>query len=194
MTKLLSIVCLSAIGVATSYLAVAQESPPEAGKLQTPFNVRGHEVPRYFAVEAFFDQAFLTHRAGDDWFEYNILIDMGVEPGSRGAKVIERATLLAGAVQLETLSLGPYENDPGGWDEAQRGFQREHARSLARIYREMLVDLRAEGIERSVVEGFIDREILPGLSVLSSEDLDSPRNKELFQLVEEEFQLELSKY
>ena len=75
--------------------------------------------------------------------------------------------------------------------EDQLRFTRRKIRSVTSIYRTMLIELGAAGIDSAVVGELIERKIAPGMSVATNEPggFEGFENKELLKIIKEEFGL-----
>ncbi|MCP3957214.1 MAG: hypothetical protein GY719_05120 [bacterium] len=165
----------------------AQEAKTEPEPLITPYTIaRGPQVPRYFAVKSFLNYAFDAYQEGEDAFAYNLLRPLEIEPGSRGAQVVAGAMFSAQSVFVEVLDLAPFSTHPAERRAVQVDFHRDRARRISEIYASMLADLRELGISSDTVEGFIDREIVPGEALVSNEP-NALETEEVFQVIQEEF-------
>ncbi len=161
--------------------------------------LRGSEVPKYLQVESFFWYVLDNYNDGESWYEGTVLRELGLEPRSDGAEAITRAAVLAGSVMEEVFRTDVYDLDSGEdrlaqeelFMEDQFRFKRRKIRSVTSIYRTMLIELGAAGIDSAIVDDLIERQIAPGMVVATNEPggFEGIENKELFKIIKEEFGL-----
>lgn len=170
------------LGVAVAWPTLIQGD----GELATPYSASGQEVSFYFAVENFLTTAADALDASRDAFNYTILSELKLEPGSAGALELERAVDLSQTELSRYVDLRPYTNDPGEYNRRQEEFQRSRARRITEIFNTMLVDVEAAGGDPMAIIGYIESKIRPRV-VLMSDKANFLTTERVFQIVDEEF-------
>jgi len=118
--------------------------------------LRPEEVPKYTLVYNLFHGSlgWMTREPVPKWYHV-YLKKIGLEPGSESADVYTRAVLDAAEVIRDNRAKGQDHIDNWDWK----------AEGLGAVYGKLLVELEATGVSASVIESFLEGEVLAGTSV-----------------------------
>jgi len=118
--------------------------------------LRPEEAPKYTLVYHLFHGSlgWMTREPVPKWYHV-YLKKIGLEPGSEAADVYTRAVLDAAEVIRNNRAKGQGHVDNWDWK----------AEKLGAIYGRLLVELEAIGTSASVIESFLEGEVLAGTAV-----------------------------
>lgn len=197
--------CARSVLTAIAFLAwisgglLAQEArvEPEKGKVlgegSEAFTIQGQDLPRYFAVRGFFqlcNQALRFEEGetlDEEAFYFTVPFKMGIPAEADAVQDILQAAQQADIVLRETLDVGPFGSDEEASRRAQVEFKRREVRRIAKIYFDMLVKLKKSGIDPATVETFIDQQVTPTVTMVTSRPI-SIEEDEILQVTITEFE------
>ena len=168
----------------------AQDIPPATtgDPLASPNHLgRGASLPFYFLLQHFFHEGAELHAMGEDWLEFNMLRQLGIEPGSKAEEILVAAVVEGSDALRGVLPLDPDEASEES-DTRRRVFLSGKIHRAAQIYSWMITELTQTGVDRVRVEDFIRFDLGQGVSVLSGSGR-STESLEFLEFVRREFAL-----
>lgn len=165
--------------VCTLYLIPASvaQPPPVEQPLETTTlppkqlnELRGHEVPLFYCVRAFFTYSYSILGRGPSKWE--ILLDnVGILPGSRGDEELRSSILVAAAVWSQTPP--PIDElmaqSEAQYAETRRLWRQQQRRGIATVYRGLREAMKNEYGSSVNLDAFVEQRICSGMSVTSTE-------------------------
>lgn len=128
----------------------------------------GSEVPKYFLVRSFFDRLLSRYTMSDNLQAYReVLQAVGIHQGTPAEEALVRAMFEAVRITGEKLDVRPYLGDPVKFAQVQNDLLRKKVHGLRRVYGNLLDTLQTYGIQPSLIETYLDRQIRPEVSIVS---------------------------
>ena len=162
-------ILLVATWLLTTPCRVAVYAQPSSKPPELPREIKGPELPAYFVVQGFFDQAISKRRAVESGAYLGLLQALDLEPGGEAQKRLDQALDEAEAILAKPTVDPSIDNEEEYWSFQMEAL-RVRARSLGTVYGRLVRDLGR--LDKSIhLEHYLDYRIRPGTSIWLNEEL-----------------------
>ena len=160
---LLSVCILTGLWLPSVHAQSASDAPG------MPHELKGPELPSYFVVQGFFDQAISKRRNVESGAYLGLLQDLEIEPHGEAHQRLDQALDQAEDI-LAKPTVDPTINDEEEYWRFQMQALRVRAKDLGKVYGMLVRDL-ARSDKAVHLEHYIDYRIRPGTSIWLTDEL-----------------------